>query len=138
MWYLYVDIYCLNYDGNLYDSALLALISSLIDVNLPKVDIIDNILYSLSDEKHINKIKLKYIPIPLTFGIMDDYILVDPTNEEEELLTSQFTIVYTNNGKLCSVFKPGGISIEQEKLSICIQRAESHIKNVLPVLMKLN
>jgi exosome complex RNA-binding protein Rrp42 (RNase PH superfamily) len=29
VWFLYVDIYCLNYDGNVFDSALLALVAAL-------------------------------------------------------------------------------------------------------------
>jgi len=35
-WYLYADIYCLNHDGNLLDTALLALMSALRNVRLPK------------------------------------------------------------------------------------------------------
>lgn len=29
VWYLYVDIYCLNYDGNILDASLLALVAAL-------------------------------------------------------------------------------------------------------------
>jgi exosome complex component RRP43 len=29
VWYLYLDIYCLDYDGNVFDASLIALISAL-------------------------------------------------------------------------------------------------------------
>jgi len=30
-WYLYVDIYCLDYDGNVFDACLIALLAALAD-----------------------------------------------------------------------------------------------------------
>ncbi|KAJ1501954.1 Exosome complex component RRP43 [Coelomomyces lativittatus] len=35
VWYLFVDMYCLDYDGNIFDAALLALIAALRDGNTP-------------------------------------------------------------------------------------------------------
>jgi len=31
VWYLYVDLYCLDYDGNLFDASLVALLAALHD-----------------------------------------------------------------------------------------------------------
>lgn len=36
-WCLYCDVICLNYDGNMYDAALIALMAALQNVKLPEV-----------------------------------------------------------------------------------------------------
>ena len=36
-WCLYCDVVCLNYDGNLYDASLIALMAALQNVLLPEV-----------------------------------------------------------------------------------------------------
>lgn len=36
-WCLYCDVICLNYDGNLYDASLIALMAALQNVLLPEV-----------------------------------------------------------------------------------------------------
>ena len=35
VWYLYVDMYCLDYDGNVFDACLIALLSALANGTLP-------------------------------------------------------------------------------------------------------
>lgn len=37
-WCLYCDVICLDYDGNLGDASLLALVAALQDTTLPKVE----------------------------------------------------------------------------------------------------
>ncbi len=34
MWYLYVDMYCLDYDGNVFDACLIALLAALQNGNI--------------------------------------------------------------------------------------------------------
>ncbi|KAJ3048401.1 Exosome complex component RRP43, partial [Quaeritorhiza haematococci] len=38
------------------------------------------------------------------------YVLIDPTDEEESVLSTQLTIILDENLDLCGVFKPGGVS----------------------------
>lgn len=99
------------------------------------------------DNNTLQALDIVEYPISLTFGILDEYgfsicsltmpryIIVDPTNEEEEQLSSNFTIIYTNTGKLCSVFKPGGTAIlteEQLKTSLQVaKRRAAHIHSLL-------
>mmetsp|Transcript_9986 Transcript_9986/g.13717 ORF Transcript_9986/g.13717 Transcript_9986/m.13717 type:complete len:301 (+) Transcript_9986:29-931(+) len=136
-WYLFVDIYCLNYDGNILDACLIALLAALKNVCLPNVINDGGFFVTEDNEKGNNTLTLDIVeyPISLTFGILDEYIIVDPTNEEEEQLASNFTIIYTNTGKLCSVFKPGGTAVlteEQLKMSLQVaKRRASHIHNLL-------
>jgi exosome complex component RRP45 len=58
------------------------------------------------------------------------YFLADPTSEEEELLNGTFTIVLTNTGKLCSIYKPGGTPISEQKLKDYIETVRDRIQEV--------
>ena len=49
-------------------------------------------------------------------------ILIDPTQDEENLCAGVITVV-VNKGKLCSVLKPGGTPIKDDDLSTCIKQA---------------
>lgn len=133
VWYLYIDIYCLNYDGNILDASLIAMLAALKDVKLPTVTLEDNKLISNGVLSNGGVQLLEY-PIPLTFGLMDDYILIDPTSEEEDLLASKFTIIYSNLKKLSHISKPGGVPISEDKLRICIQKTRERMDEVLHIL----
>jgi len=132
-WVLYIDIYCLNYDGNIFDAASIAMITALFNVRLPKATFEDNIV-SATKECPI-KLNIKHYPIPLSFGIYDSkYVLVDPTSEEEGLLDSSFTIVYNNIGELCSIYKPGGTAINENNLRLCMQRAKTRTSELVDLI----
>jgi exosome complex component RRP43 len=136
VWYLYIDIYCLNYDGNLLDASLIALLAALDDVKLPTVTLEDDKLVSNGILSKGGVSVLEY-PIPLTFGMMDEYLLIDPTSEEEDLIASKFTVVYSNLNKLSHIIKPGGVSISEDQLRICIQKTRERMTEVLGVLSKV-
>jgi len=72
-------------DGNVNDAALLSVISSLIELRLPKVEITEK------NETKVNKMEkekilnLQKIPISTTFGEFNGILLIDPTLKETEL-----------------------------------------------------
>ena len=72
-------------DGNVSDAALLSVISSLIELRLPKVEITEK------NETKVNKMEkekilnLRKIPISTTFGEFNGILLIDPTLKETEL-----------------------------------------------------
>jgi exosome complex component RRP43 len=136
VWYLYIDIYCLNYDGNLLDASLIALLSALKDVKLPKVTLEEDSKLVSNGILTKGGVTVLEYPISLTFGMMDDYILIDPTSEEEDLLAAKFTIIYSNLNKLSHIIKPGGVAISEENLRICIKKTKERMDEVFSVLSR--
>jgi len=134
-WCLYADIVCLDHDGSLIDACLVALFTALKILTLPEVTYdaaLDSKTVNL-EERH--PIKLHSMPISTTFAIFDDsMIMIDPTAEEEQLCTGAITIVIKNE-ELCSVLKPGGTPISDEKLSACIKQSVDKAK-LLNTLME--
>ena len=106
VWVIYIDLICLNYDGNILDVSIKALCAALKSAKLPHVEIKDK-----SDEEAVikdddneeinvdinNKVCLPMnqdIPYCCTIAVFDDdTLLIDPTEEEEKISHASVTIV---------------------------------------------
>ncbi|XP_039059293.1 exosome complex component RRP43-like [Hibiscus syriacus] len=117
-WMAYLDIYCLYADGALFDAALLAAVAAFSYLEIPVVSLNDDgkIVLSeeqgLSDREPVNKEKRKVnlgsIPFSLTCILHKNYILADPTAEEESIMETSVTVVLDSSSQLVSLYKPGG------------------------------
>ena len=58
--------------------------------------------------KEKRKLTLRSIPFSLTCILHKNYILADPTAEEESIVETHLTIVLDTSGQLISLYKPGG------------------------------
>ncbi|KAI9008302.1 ribosomal protein S5 domain 2-type protein [Gaertneriomyces semiglobifer] len=125
VWVLYADIVCINYQGNVLDAAIIALMAALQHVRLPPAT-----FYEEEDTVRVAiartvSIRPKKILLPATFGIFDGSIVIaDPDIAEEPHLSSQVTIVLDDSGGICGVLKPGGSPVPKDMLAECIGAAE--------------
>jgi len=124
-WCLYADLICLDHDGSLIDACLLALMTALKTVTLPAVEYDEAIDNKLVNEEDTKALKVYNTPVSTTYAIFEDNIITDPTSEEEDLSTGVLTIVVKDK-ELCSVHKPGGTPVSDEKLFECIQETIKH------------
>ncbi|NWX15227.1 EXOS8 protein, partial [Aegotheles bennettii] len=137
-WVLYCDIICLDYDGNILDASAFALLAALKNVQLPSVTINEETGLSEVDFKQKNPLIIRKLPVATSFAIFDDTLLiVDPTAEEEDLATGTVTVVTDDDGRLCSVHKPGGSPLTGAKLQDCITRAITRHKEVKKLIDKV-
>lgn len=140
-WMAYLDIYCLDADGSLFDAALLSAVAAFSHLQLPPVSVNDNgRVFTLSEEqfegksaepvtKERRKLTLSSIPFSLTCILHKKYILVDPTAEEETIMESLVTVVLDSSGRLVSLYKPGGsvlayTSTIQDSVALTRQRVK--------------
>uniref|UniRef100_A0A8D0LBL6 Exosome complex component RRP43 n=1 Tax=Sphenodon punctatus TaxID=8508 RepID=A0A8D0LBL6_SPHPU len=130
-WVLYCDLICLDYDGNILDAFTCAFLAALKNVQLPKVTINEETGLAEVNFKEKTPLNIRKHPIATSFAIFDDTLLiVDPTAEEEDLATGSITVVMDEDGRLCSVHKPGGSGLTGAKLQDCITRAVTRHKEV--------
>ncbi|TPX32517.1 leucyl aminopeptidase [Synchytrium microbalum] len=129
VWVLYCDVVCLGYDGNAFDASLIAIMAALRQVRVP------NVLYSEADgtvketSKPVIPLRIHRIPVSLTVGIFEVYaimqknhlqelancplqqhrkhLLVDPTDDEEQVLSATVTTVIDEIGMMCGSFQDG-------------------------------
>ena len=62
------------------------------------------------DPSDFEKLPFKNIPICVTFAKIGDYFIVDPTVEEELVMSTKLTIAINKNSEICSIQKGGSSS----------------------------
>ncbi|OMO71376.1 hypothetical protein COLO4_28283 [Corchorus olitorius] len=140
-WMAYLDIYCLDADGSLFDAALLSAVAAFSHLEIPVVSLNDDgkvVLLSeeqegMSEREPVNKDKRKLIlssiPFSLTCILHKNYILADPTAEEESIMETLVTVVLDSSSQLVSLYKPGGpvlayTSVVQDCIALTRQRVK--------------
>ncbi|XP_070552298.1 exosome complex component RRP43-like [Ptychodera flava] len=135
VWVLYCDMMCLDYDGNVIDACVIALLAALRNVSLPSLKIDEETGAPTVTTSTKTSLQVKSEPVSTSFAVFDDEIVIaDPTNEEECLATGVVTIVTDGHGRLCAVHKPGGSPLSDMQLKDCIKRALSRGEEVRKLL----
>ncbi|KAK8311995.1 hypothetical protein V6Z12_D01G009800 [Gossypium hirsutum] len=144
-WMAYLDIYCLDADGALFDTALLSAVAAFSHFPVPVVSLNDDgkIVLSeeqgLSDREPVNKekrkINLSSIPFSLTCVLHKNYILADPTAEEESIMDTIVTVVLDSSSQLVSLHKPGGTVLAYTSaIQDCIALTRQRVKELQKIL----
>ncbi|KAG5635289.1 hypothetical protein H0H81_011817 [Sphagnurus paluster] len=121
-WVLYVDATCINYDGNVFDATLLAMVAALKNTKLPQANFDEETGRTICTRSVSAPLNITCTPVAMSFGLFDSTtLLTDPTAFEEPLLDSTLTVVVDSvSGALISVTQLGaGIDVQH-----CIQAAE--------------
>ena len=146
-WMIYVDVYVLDSDGSLLDAILQSIFSSLEKVSLPPIAINDegNIQRSLNDgnaafdNSNGEPLKFNHFPISSTCILLENQlVLVDPTNEEENILGSSISTIVDENDSLLKM-KVGGCSslLLPESIRRCHETAKMRAKEVRGFVSKI-
>ncbi|KAL5527902.1 hypothetical protein ACEPAG_6703 [Sanghuangporus baumii] len=136
VWVLYVDATCINYDGNVFDAALLAMIAALKNTRLPKARYDEDTGRTICSRKEKSALQLTKTPVAISFGIFDStHILADPSSFEEPLLDTTITVLVDENAQLVSVQQSGdGASSAQDSILHCIAAAKKRRKELAEII----
>lgn len=127
-WCLYADVVCLDHDGNLVDSSVMALVAALQHLTLPVVtQDPDTEAISLS-EQHTETIPLKEQPLSTTFGIYDSEVqLLDPSSVDESQCCGEVSIALQQDGSVCCTRKTGGRQVSSNQMEGFIKAAAARL-----------
>jgi exosome complex component RRP42 len=133
VWMVMVDIQPLSQDGNLIDAAGIAAITALLSAKMIKFED-DKVVYEKTDES----LPVNDTPVPVTFGIIDGKLLVDPSLDEEESMDGRLTITTNAEGNICAMQKGHACTLTlemiEEAAEIAIKKGKeirAHIKKSL-------
>lgn len=103
-WCITLKAVCLALDGCLFDAVFLSAISALVQLELPGLHGVGEAVAMEEGEGGLEgRLRLHYIPIPITLVLYKDYILVDPTSEEESVATASVSMVFDPSGASVSL-----------------------------------
>ncbi|KAM0792880.1 hypothetical protein ACM66B_002642 [Microbotryomycetes sp. NB124-2] len=155
---VYLDVVCLNYDGGILDAAVLACSAALRNLKLPKAtwDADTQTVVCESDQES-TPLPVVSVPISVSFGVVNNQLLPDPTQFESSLCTSQITITLSvplnqakrkrsSTAKLVSISQAGatisggaanGAEVAvagADQLRACISLARSRAQTLLELI----
>ncbi|MFH1285722.1 MAG: exosome complex protein Rrp42 [Candidatus Micrarchaeota archaeon] len=118
VWSLFIDLYVLDYDGNLIDASALAAMAALTEATMPKYE--DGKVI----RENTGKLPLKEGKVvACTFSKIGNSILVDPCRDEE-IATDSFMTLSTTEKFVCASQKAGGgAGYTQKEVEDCIDMA---------------
>ena len=118
---IFVDLYVLNWDGNLIDACGAGALAALRETEIPG--------YKVSKKNEVSetgktvKLKLRCEPIPITIYKIGKHFILDATADEEEVADGRLTITLDENGNVTTMQKSGPIGFTVDEIKKCINIA---------------
>ncbi|AOL15764.1 exonuclease [Sulfolobus sp. A20] len=106
VWTVWLDVYVLDYNGNVLDACMLASIAALYNTSVYKVEQ-SNGSISINKSEKIGKLPMNYPVVSVSLGKVDKYLVVDPDLEEESIIEAKISFSYTADYKIVGIQKSG-------------------------------
>ncbi|OLB89943.1 MAG: exosome complex component Rrp42 [Thaumarchaeota archaeon 13_1_40CM_38_12] len=120
---LFIDSSVIDSDGNLFDACSYASVTAILSCSVPKYELKDDVPVLV--EGVTSKPPLKTIPVSVTMARIGNYIVVDPTSEEEACMDARITITTNSEGNICALQKGGSDGFTVDQLVRCSEIALS-------------
>lgn len=125
VWIAWIDMYVLNHGGNLIDASSLAASLALLTSKMPTAEVREGEVRV--DFNNKASPPLAELPVTVTISKVGEWLIVDPTLDEEEVSDARLSISVAS-GKICAIQKGGEGSFEVEEvrkaLKIALSKAE--------------
>jgi exosome complex component RRP42 len=131
---VFIDVYVLNYDGNLIDASTLAALAALINTKMFK--------YTVEEGKIVKQpgytpLPVVNYPISVTFSKIGDKLVLDAGMDEEEVMDARLTMTLDKDGKICAIQKGGGSGyFTKEEISEAAKIAEKKTEELRKIVVK--
>ncbi|MCL5680174.1 MAG: exosome complex protein Rrp42 [Candidatus Marsarchaeota archaeon] len=127
-WTIYVDVYVLNYDGNLFDASTLAAMAAIANARLPTYK--DG---SADYNDRSKKLEINSIVASSTFAKIGNSIVIDPSGAEEAATDARLTVA--TDGKVVRAMQKGlsgsfTLNEVEELVNIALEKHKEFIKHI--------
>jgi len=136
---LFADNVVTDHDGNLFDACSYASVAAIITSKIPKWEIKDD--KPVLVEGELSDAPITTIPVSITMGKIDDFIIVDPNLDEWECLDARITITTNSDGNVVALQKGGSSGFTVDQLVKCSELSISgagKIRDIIKQATKTN
>lgn len=131
-WTVFIDLYSINDEGNLFDACALAAIAALKDAKFPEYD---KKTEKINYEKRTNKaLPLEKTPVEVTVIKIKDTFLVDPSLNEWKNLDARLTTAFDEKGTICGMQKGGTAGLSIQDIATMVDIASEHAQKLRKAL----
>lgn len=134
-WKLYIDIYIVDFDGNIMDAACLGAVCALLTTKIPTATSINGEISI--DEDNLQKLPVKNKSILCTVIKINNQLLLDPCYVEEVLMDASLTIGFREDGSLCAMQKCGLNTLTRQEVTKAIKIASIRSKELFDVIKNI-
>ncbi len=110
---VFVDVYAINHDGNLIDAAALAAMGALLNTKMSNYEVEDG---EVKFKSGYTPLPLQQHPITVTCAKIGDKIIVDPSIDEEVVMTARLSMATDDDGDICAIQKGGAGYFSPEQI----------------------
>ena len=116
VWIIFIDIYVLNHDGNLFDASMLATMAALLDAKLPDFEEYETGEIEVLRDKKTQPLPINRIVLTTMLAKIGEYFIVDPNLDEETVADTRIVIAYDDLGRIVGAQKTGMGALTREDL----------------------
>ncbi len=117
---IFIDLYVLNWDGNLIDACGAAALAALRKTEIPGFKVTKGEVKATGKTK---KLKLRAEPIPITCYKIDEHLFLDATADEEEVADGRLTVTLDAKNNITTLQKAGAVGFSVDEIKKCINIA---------------
>jgi len=129
---VYVDLYIINFDGNLIDACSAGALAALNTAELPEFKVTKGAVTSTDKTK---KLTLRAHPIAVTLVKIGSEFIVDATADEEEVMDGRITITLDENNNVNAIQKSGAVGFTLDEIKKCINIASEKAAEIRAKVM---
>ncbi len=133
-WNLWVDIYVLDHDGNLFDASMLAAMAALATTRIPDYEEMETGEVVVKRDGSYKQLKINCKVTTVTLAKIGEFLVVDPTFEEEVIADYRLVLSFDENLRIVGAQKtgPGGMKMKELKEAIRIGKdvAQTYLKTL--------
>lgn len=119
---LFVDMYVINYSGNLIDAGCVSALTTLISAYIPEGRVNENGELEWTGKYLTGDDIVNELPFILTYGKIDDILFLDPNLPEELVVDGKISISVTEN-KITAIQKSGGATFSIDEIKMLCQKS---------------
>lgn len=135
VWKLHVDIYIIDFDGNMMDAAALAAICALLTTKIPTASCVNDEI-TIDEDTQMN-LPIKNKCMITTVTKINNQLIFDPTYDEEQLMDSSLSVGFREDGSLCAMQKCGLNVMSMAEVKKTIKLAEIKSKEFFEIINQL-
>ena len=129
-WALFCDVIVCNNDGNALDACMLALVGALKNTQLPNVTVEEDNPIPIVNSAIKNNLVLSEIPVCVSTAIFrDNYVILDPNAEEEQLSSGMSIVCTLGKGTMCYMSSVGA-GVEGSRKVELFELAKTHADKI--------
>ncbi|WP_460124555.1 exosome complex protein Rrp42 [Stetteria hydrogenophila] len=112
VWVVWVDLYILDHDGNIFDASMLAAMAALLNARLPRYEELETGEIVVDRSGSEGPLPVRHKVVTVTLAKVGKYLIVDPDFEEESIADARLVLAFDEQGRLVGAQKtgPGGIT----------------------------